>query len=63
MHVNSAELYWYMEKISFPASKEQIINLAFSNYATDDVMDLLQRLPNEQYSSPEDVISAAGITD
>lgn len=63
MHVNSAELYWYMEKISFPASKEEIVNLAFGNNATDDVMDLLQQLPDDQYSSPEDVIRAAGITD
>ncbi len=63
MHVNSAELYWYIEKVSFPATKEQIVNLADSNNATDDVMELLQQLPDEEYSSAEDVIRAAGIAD
>ncbi|OPZ29152.1 MAG: hypothetical protein BWZ01_00809 [Deltaproteobacteria bacterium ADurb.BinA179] len=63
MAVNTAELQWYMEDISFPATKERIVNLARGNHAPDGVLDLLKQLPDREYSSPDDVIRAAGITE
>lgn len=63
MAVNAAEIQWYMEDISFPATKDRIVNLARDNHAPDGVMDLLNQLPDRDYSSPDDVIRAAGITE
>lgn len=63
MTLNAAEFRWYLEKISFPANKMEIVNLADSSHATDAVMDLLRQLPDQDYSSVDDVIAAAGIPD
>jgi hypothetical protein len=61
MAINAAELQWYMEDISFPATRDRIVNLARNNHAPDGVMDLLKQLPEKEYSSPEDVIQTAGV--
>jgi len=63
MPVNAAELQWYLEGIAFPATKDEVVNLAQYNHATDGVMQLLKRLPDREYSSPEDVIEASGVGD
>ena len=61
MEINAAELQWYLENITFPATKTQIVNLARDNHATDGVMDVLKRLPDKEYSSPDEVIRTAGV--
>ncbi|HNY64013.1 MAG TPA: DUF2795 domain-containing protein [Deltaproteobacteria bacterium] len=61
MPVNAAELEWYLEGIAFPATKDEVLNLAQVNHATDETLDLLRGLPDREYSSPDDVIEAAGV--
>jgi hypothetical protein len=61
MRVNAAELGWYLEGIAFPATKDEVVNLARVNHATDETMELLIALPDREYSSPDDVINAAGV--
>jgi hypothetical protein len=63
MPVNAAELQWYLEGIAFPATKDEVVNLARYNHATDGVMQLLKQLPDREYSSPEDVVEASGVSD
>jgi hypothetical protein len=63
MPVNAAELQWYLEGISFPASKNQLVNLARDNNATDETMELLEGLPDREYISPDDVIHATGVSE
>jgi hypothetical protein len=61
MPVNAAELQWYLEGITFPATKNEVVNLARDNNATDETMELLEELPDREYTSPDDVIHAAGV--
>ncbi len=61
MEINAAEMQWYLEKITFPATKMRIVNLARDNHAPDGVMDLLKGLPDQEYSSPDEVIRTAGV--
>jgi hypothetical protein len=63
MPVNAAELQWYLEGISFPATKDEVVNLARDNNATDETLVLLEGLPDREYTSPDDVIYAAGVSD
>jgi hypothetical protein len=62
MPVNVAELQWYLEGIPFPATKHEVLNLARDNHATDETIELLEGLPDREYTSPDDVIHTAGVS-
>lgn len=63
MSVNAAELQWYLEGISFPATKNEVVNLVRDNNATDETIELLEGLPDREYTSPDDVIHAVGVSE
>ena len=44
----------------FPALKPDILSTARSNGAPSDVMDVLERLPEQEYGGPQDVMKAYG---
>ncbi len=56
--VSAAGLQMYLKGISYPADKQKLMQTARSNGATQQVMDFINRLPSQQYSSPIDVEKA-----
>jgi hypothetical protein len=44
--------------ISYPATKEQLIEHARGNQADRDVLDALQAIPDREYDGPNDVSKA-----
>jgi hypothetical protein len=56
--VSAAELQMYLKGINYPADKQRLIQTARSNGATQQVMDFINRMPSQQYSSPIDVEKA-----
>ena len=44
--------------ISYPASKDQLVDHARGNQADQDVLDALQDLPDQQYDGPNEVSKA-----
>lgn len=47
--------------MSYPASKQDLVNHAKMKGADDMVMNTLQRLPEQQYETPADVAKAIGM--
>ena len=46
--------------IKFPASKQDLLQQAESNNATEDVLNILENVPDKQFNSPVDISIAIG---
>lgn len=55
-----ANIALYLKGISFPCSKDDLINHATSNNAPDDVLDVLNSISDTTYNSMADVMSGVG---
>ncbi|MBF2051227.1 MAG: DUF2795 domain-containing protein [Leptolyngbya sp. IPPAS B-1204] len=58
--VNPIELQKYLKGMNYPASKDDLIDHAEEQGADDDILDLLEQLPDEEYETPTDVNKAVG---
>jgi hypothetical protein len=50
----------FLEGINFPASKDELVNHAEDNNAPQEVIDVLDQLPDQEYTSMADVMSGIG---
>jgi hypothetical protein len=57
-----AELAAFAEKCDFPCTKQDLIDTAEDIGAPDEVMDILDRMPDKNYLSETDVVSTAETT-
>jgi Protein of unknown function (DUF2795) len=48
----------YLSGISYPATREQLIERARKNDADDEVLSALQDIPDREYSGPDQVSKA-----
>ena len=53
--VSAAQFARYMKGISFPASRSEIISIAKSNGAPENVMQFFNRLPGKEYHRANEV--------
>ncbi len=53
--INAAQLAMYLKGIDYPASKMDIIQTAKTNGAPDNVVQLLNRLPERQYQRANEI--------
>ncbi len=53
----------YLKGIDFPANKDDLIDWAEDNEAPEDVIDMLEQLPDEEYESVSDVTRALSDVD
>ena len=53
--VSASELASYLKGISFPCSKQDILDTARNNSAPDNVIEWLDRLPDKEYNNVTDV--------
>jgi hypothetical protein len=58
--VSTGELQQYLHGIHYPANKSDLMKTAQGNKAPQDVMDLINKLPDQSYPSPADVNKAVG---
>jgi hypothetical protein len=56
--INPIEIQTYLKGITYPASKQQLIDKANENGATPEVMAALHALPDIDYQTPTDVQAA-----
>jgi len=56
--VSTAKVYQFLEGIDFPADKKQIMDYARDNNAPQDVLNILQRLPEGKYYSMASVLDS-----
>ena len=50
----------FLEEIDFPASKDVLVTHAEDNNAPQEVIDVLEQLPDQEYTSMADVMSGVG---
>lgn len=55
MRAAGAELQSFLHGIDYPAGKEKLKETARSNNAPDNVLKLIDRLPDREYDYPTDV--------
>ena len=55
-----ANVQAHLKGIDYPASKQDLVETARKNQAPQDVMRVLQEMPDEQYGGPQDVMKAYG---
>lgn len=58
--VSPALVEKYLQGIDYPAQKEDLIEQAEDNNAPDEVLDMLEQLPDTEYDRPTDVAKAIG---
>lgn len=49
--------------IDFPANKQKLVEYAKQHNANKELIDVLEKLPEEQYTSMADVFKGIGISD
>jgi hypothetical protein len=55
-----ANIASFLEGISFPASKDDLMDYAEDNNTPQEVLDVLDQLPDQEYTSMADVMSGVG---
>ncbi|NCO65429.1 DUF2795 domain-containing protein [Candidatus Aquicultor secundus] len=58
--VSAAKITHFLEGMSFPANKQQIIDYAGDNNAPQDVLDMLHNMPEGTYYSLAGIWEAVG---
>ena len=58
-----ANVQKYLSGVSYPADKQVLIEAARSNSAPDEVMQTIQKLPDERFGGPQDVMKGYGDID
>ena len=58
MDVNPIELQKHLKGADYPATKDELVALAESNGAPDEVLEALQAAPQEQFDGPDAVQAA-----
>jgi hypothetical protein len=61
--LSPADVQKYLEGLNFPASKEEVVATAESNGAPQALVEQIRALGPEQFSSPNDVVSALPLKD
>jgi Protein of unknown function (DUF2795) len=52
------EIQKYLSGVDYPASKEKLVEHAKSKGASEELLDELERIPDEEYDGPNRVSSA-----
>lgn len=58
--VNPIQVQKFLGGMDYPASKDEIVDHAKSKGADENVMDVLEQLPEDDYQTPADVSKAIG---
>jgi hypothetical protein len=59
---STASIAQHLSGIDFPARKQQLVDYAKQHNADKDVIDVLDKMPDEEYSSMADVFKGVGHT-
>lgn len=55
-----ANVATYLKGIDYPANKQDLLQYARQNGAEQDVVDVLERMPEQQYGNMADVMKGYG---
>jgi hypothetical protein len=60
MDVNPIELQKHLKGADYPASKDELVDLAESNGAPAEVVEALRNAPRDEFDGPDEVQAALG---
>lgn len=60
VRVSPAQIEKHLGGIDYPASKQKLVQHAREQNAPEEVMQVLDRLPEQEYGSPADVAKGVG---
>jgi hypothetical protein len=55
-----ANVQKFLAGVQYPARKEDLIRQARQNQAPEDIIDMIEGFPGDQYGGPQDVMKAYG---
>jgi Protein of unknown function (DUF2795) len=55
-----ANVQKYLKGIDYPAKKQQLVETAKKNGAPQEVVQVIQQIPNQEFNGPQDVVKAFG---
>ncbi|MBU6231997.1 MAG: DUF2795 domain-containing protein [Patescibacteria group bacterium] len=58
--VNPVAIQSYLKGISYPASKQDVVDCAKENEAPSEISDLLARIPEKDYATPAELTREIG---
>ncbi|MFL5777476.1 MAG: DUF2795 domain-containing protein [Chloroflexota bacterium] len=56
--VNPVQVQKFLSNVDYPADKRELVETARARGADENVLETLQKLPDEQYETPADVSEA-----
>lgn len=59
-NVSPAEVQKYLGGMSYPATKDDLMDTAEESGAPSEVMELIEKMPDQDYGGPQDVMKAYG---
>jgi hypothetical protein len=60
MAVSAVDITKYLRNMHFPAPKQEIIDYAKKQNATEEVIDALEKLPKQEYGTMSDLENEFG---
>lgn len=57
---SAAELEKYLNGVVYPANKDNLLDTARANRAPEEVIDMIENLPENNFNSPIDIAKAFG---
>lgn len=60
--INRDEISEFLEGAYYPATKRELLDIAYDNGAPDHVLDLLNRMPDQEYYSLEELLLTLNVT-
>ena len=57
---SSTNVEKYLKGVDFPAKKQDLVEQAKKNGAPQEVQQEIQRLPNQEFQGPQEVVKAYG---
>lgn len=55
-----ANIASFLEGLEFPASKDEVVDYAEDNNAPQEIIDVLEQLPDQEFLSMTDIMSGIG---
>lgn len=55
-----ANVQKYLRDVDYPASKQDLLDQARRNSAPQDVLDTIERLPEDRFGGPQEVMKGYG---
>ncbi len=57
-----ANVQKYLKGVDYPTRKRELVEQARKNAAPKEVLDVIQRFPDQEFTGPQDVMKAYGET-